>query len=202
MILMYICFISGSSGDELEVSGVTTGEEEDLESVDSNPLSPHNQDTLEIIPVVNDNVEHVHRRKKTPHQLYQMPHESDHESDRNRMSPRNVSSPDDSSRYSFESKRKSVEERGLRIKSTEALLKNHDDGKLKNELVVPSELLVRTRRDRDGREGVWARTSIARGVRYGPFAGKWASLPADSKYAWEVSRFFFLELYFGPCKLA
>lgn len=237
-LLIIFVSVSGSSGDELEVSGVTTGEEEDLDSVDSGQLSPrpsNNQDALEIIPVQSDNVQtnsdHVQsRRKSTPQQIidsYQIPgislHESDAETDivKHKLSPgRNASSPDESSSREFsftdafklrnqdviasqESKRKSSDEASsLRIKSVEALLKSQDDKSAETkgddvrlkaqDMVVPSELLVRSRREREGREGVWARSFIARGVRYGPFAGKWASLPADSRYAWEVCKILFM----------
>lgn len=34
---------------------------------------------------------------------------------------------------------------------------------------------------------VRARKDIARGARFGPFLGKWASEPFNPRYAWEVS---------------
>lgn len=34
---------------------------------------------------------------------------------------------------------------------------------------------------------VRARRDIARGARFGPFLGKWASEPVNPHYAWEVS---------------
>lgn len=133
------------------------------------------------------------------------------ETEKHRLSPiRSVSSPEESNSREFPFsdapklrshdnrgvKRKLSEEGSLRIKSVKTLLNSQedksseakdDDVRLENQdMVVPSELLVRTRREREGREGVWARSFIARGVRYGPFAGKWASLPADARYAWEV----------------
>ncbi|KAK9888052.1 hypothetical protein WA026_000329 [Henosepilachna vigintioctopunctata] len=44
--------------------------------------------------------------------------------------------------------------------------------------VLPSELEIRE-------NGVFARTVIAKGTRYGPFQGKWASTPQDPRFAWE-----------------
>ncbi|KAK9729834.1 Zinc finger, C2H2 type [Popillia japonica] len=34
--------------------------------------------------------------------------------------------------------------------------------------------------------GVFAKCNIARGAKYGPFQGKWAGLPQDPRFAWEV----------------
>lgn len=42
--------------------------------------------------------------------------------------------------------------------------------------------------------GVFAKSTIFKGTKYGPFKGKWASVPQNPKYAWEVSNFFFLAL--------
>lgn len=39
----------------------------------------------------------------------------------------------------------------------------------------------------DGSPIVRARKDIARGSKFGPFLGKWASEPFDLRYAWEVS---------------
>lgn len=45
---------------------------------------------------------------------------------------------------------------------------------------LPSELELRD-------AGIYAKISISRGTRYGPFQGKWASVPQDTRFAWEVS---------------
>lgn len=45
---------------------------------------------------------------------------------------------------------------------------------------LPSELELRE-------TGVFAKISICKGTRYGPFQGKWASVPQDPRFAWEVS---------------
>lgn len=46
--------------------------------------------------------------------------------------------------------------------------------------ILPSELELRN-------VGVFATVNISKGTRYGPFQGKWAGIPKDSRYAWEVS---------------
>lgn len=46
--------------------------------------------------------------------------------------------------------------------------------------------------DLDIRNGsVYARTTIGRGTKYGPFTGKLTNEPVDQRFAWEVSDFFF-----------
>ena len=45
--------------------------------------------------------------------------------------------------------------------------------------VVPCEI--------DVKDGLFAKTSIPKGARYGPFHGKWAGVPQDPRFAWEVS---------------
>lgn len=50
---------------------------------------------------------------------------------------------------------------------------------------LPGELELRE-------NGVFAKTSISKGARYGPFQGKWASIPQDPRFAWEVSHKLFL----------
>lgn len=47
---------------------------------------------------------------------------------------------------------------------------------------LPSELDLRE-------TGVFVKMSINKGTRYGPFQGKWASVPQDHRFAWEVSLF-------------
>ncbi|GJQ86122.1 hypothetical protein Trydic_g15276 [Trypoxylus dichotomus] len=44
---------------------------------------------------------------------------------------------------------------------------------------LPPELEVRE-------YGVFAKCNLARGAKYGPFQGKWAGLPQDPRFAWEV----------------
>lgn len=46
--------------------------------------------------------------------------------------------------------------------------------------VVPNEIELR-----DG--GVFAAFNLAKATRYGPFQGKWAGIPQDPRFAWEVS---------------
>lgn len=45
---------------------------------------------------------------------------------------------------------------------------------------LPGELELRE-------NGVFAKALISKGTRYGPFQGKWASIPQDLRFAWEVS---------------
>lgn len=45
---------------------------------------------------------------------------------------------------------------------------------------MPPELEMR-----DG--GVFAKAPVPKGARYGPFQGKWAGVPHDPRFAWEVS---------------
>lgn len=45
---------------------------------------------------------------------------------------------------------------------------------------LPPELEIRE-------YGVYAKCNIARGAKYGPFQGKWAGMPQDPRFAWEVS---------------
>lgn len=45
---------------------------------------------------------------------------------------------------------------------------------------VPAEIDLRD-------SGVFAKFNISRGTRYGPFQGKWAEVPQDSRFAFEVS---------------
>lgn len=49
---------------------------------------------------------------------------------------------------------------------------------------VPYNLEVRNA----GAGGVWTKTQLLKGVKYGPFLGKWGPKPVDSRFAWEVSR--------------
>jgi hypothetical protein len=42
------------------------------------------------------------------------------------------------------------------------------------------------------KEGVVAKSLIPKGTRYGPFQGKWAGVPQDARFAWEVSIIFSL----------
>lgn len=49
---------------------------------------------------------------------------------------------------------------------------------------VPNELELRE-------TGVFAKIPISKGTRYGPFQGKWASVPQYATFAWEVSSIFF-----------
>ncbi|KAL5233361.1 hypothetical protein ACI65C_000771 [Semiaphis heraclei] len=37
-----------------------------------------------------------------------------------------------------------------------------------------------------GANGVWTKTQLLKGVKYGPFLGKWGPKPVDSRFAWEV----------------
>lgn len=46
---------------------------------------------------------------------------------------------------------------------------------------MPPELEMR-----DG--GVFAKAPVPKGARYGPFQGKWAGVPHDPRFAWEVSQ--------------
>lgn len=62
---------------------------------------------------------------------------------------------------------------------------------------LPKELKLR-----ESGRGVWAKEKIPRGTKYGPFIGKWVSDPVDSRFAWEVSFFFFFfKLPFNTCPL-
>ncbi|KAL3274021.1 hypothetical protein HHI36_015439 [Cryptolaemus montrouzieri] len=45
--------------------------------------------------------------------------------------------------------------------------------------VLPSELELREK-------GVYAKTTLPKGTKYGPFQGKWAGIPQDTRFAWEV----------------
>lgn len=58
------------------------------------------------------------------------------------------------------------------------------------ELLVPHELELRS----SGAEGVWTKTAIPRGTKYGPYIGKWLQKPIDMRFAWEVSFYFILNL--------
>lgn len=53
--------------------------------------------------------------------------------------------------------------------------------------VLPNELEL-------GDSGVYAKCTIIKGTKYGPFQGKWAGTPQHPKFAWEVSDFFLLLL--------
>jgi hypothetical protein len=48
------------------------------------------------------------------------------------------------------------------------------------DLNLPDELAVKG-------GGIFARSNISAGTKYGPFIGKWGTQPLDTKYAWEVS---------------
>lgn len=54
--------------------------------------------------------------------------------------------------------------------------------------VVPPELDAT-----DG--GVFAKTLVPKGTRYGPFQGKWAGIPHDARFAWEVSHWLNLNVH-------
>lgn len=51
---------------------------------------------------------------------------------------------------------------------------------------VPTELELRPSSTGVGL-GVWAKQTITRGTRYGPFLGKWTGNAKDPSFAWEVS---------------
>lgn len=52
--------------------------------------------------------------------------------------------------------------------------------------VLPNEL------EFGDNKGVFAKTTIIKGTKYGPFQGKWAGIPQNSKFAWEVSDFYII----------
>lgn len=52
-----------------------------------------------------------------------------------------------------------------------------------NAAAMPYNLEVRNA----GAGGVWTKTQLPKGVKYGPFLGKWGPKPVDSRFAWEVS---------------
>lgn len=54
--------------------------------------------------------------------------------------------------------------------------------KVINSNVLPNELEL-------GDCGVYAKCTIIKGTKYGPFQGKWAGTPQHLKFAWEVSTF-------------
>jgi hypothetical protein len=56
---------------------------------------------------------------------------------------------------------------------------------------VPPELEIRDSKVEHG-PGVFARNAVGRSARFGPFLGRWVPHPQDPKFAWEVSRRFFL----------
>lgn len=58
--------------------------------------------------------------------------------------------------------------------------------------VIPPELVFRD-------SGIFAVTLIPKGTRYGPFQGKWAGIPQDAKFAWEVSQKFLSKLEHSRC---
>lgn len=51
-----------------------------------------------------------------------------------------------------------------------------------NAAALPYNLEVRN----TGSGGVWTKTQLPKGVKYGPFLGKWGPKPVDSRFAWEV----------------
>lgn len=53
---------------------------------------------------------------------------------------------------------------------------------------LPSDLELRE-------TGVFTKITINKGTRYGPFQGKWASVPQDARFAWEVSFYFIFILF-------
>lgn len=55
--------------------------------------------------------------------------------------------------------------------------------KIQYDHIIPHELELRGA----GAEGVWTKTTIPRGTKYGPFMGKWLQKPIDMRFAWEVS---------------
>lgn len=55
--------------------------------------------------------------------------------------------------------------------------------RLHQDFLVPHELEVRGA----GIGGVWSKTSIPRGTKYGPYCGKWLQKPYNTEFAWEVS---------------
>lgn len=57
-----------------------------------------------------------------------------------------------------------------------------DDSGETPEMNLPNELVLKV-------NGVFARSAISVGTKYGPFIGKWGTQPLDAKYAWEVSFF-------------
>ncbi|KAL0871268.1 hypothetical protein ABMA27_005023 [Loxostege sticticalis] len=54
-----------------------------------------------------------------------------------------------------------------------------DDSGETPEMNLPNELVLKV-------NGVFARSAISVGTKYGPFIGKWGTQPLDAKYAWEV----------------
>ncbi|CAH2043788.1 unnamed protein product, partial [Iphiclides podalirius] len=57
--------------------------------------------------------------------------------------------------------------------------REHGELDISTELSLPDELILKG-------GGIFARSSIASGTKYGPFNGKWETQPLDRRYAWEV----------------
>ena len=47
-----------------------------------------------------------------------------------------------------------------------------------------------------GSRGVWTRTSVSAGTRFGPFLGKWVLEPDNEEFAWEVGLRILFEHHF------
>ena len=60
---------------------------------------------------------------------------------------------------------------------------------------VPAELELKSSGVGFGM-GVYVKQSVSRGIRYGPFLGKWTIRAKDPNLAWEVSIYFFACLFF------
>ncbi|CAG9860591.1 unnamed protein product [Phyllotreta striolata] len=67
----------------------------------------------------------------------------------------------------------------VKQEKTKIDLYSANDGDITASRLLPNELELRE-------EGVFAKTTVIKGTKYGPFQGKWASVPHDTKYAWEI----------------
>lgn len=52
---------------------------------------------------------------------------------------------------------------------------------------VPGNFEIRNSLARLGYVGVWTKEGVRRGMRYGPFLGKWTTHAKEPSRAWEVS---------------
>lgn len=54
------------------------------------------------------------------------------------------------------------------------------------QLALPPPHLELGQSSVSGGRGVWSKTSLAAGTRFGPFLGKWVLEPENDEFAWEV----------------
>lgn len=165
MIFVKIFFLHFSEGSEEEIELTDLPGRNSMERTLPVPMVPPQSEVLNLYTNNNSNNQSGDLQLAN-NKLTVKPAEELYESKRHNNS--NNSSGDESDDRLIASVKTDL----MYIRAREIILAQQN--------VLPSELELRA-------QGVFARIPINKGVRYGPFQGKWATCPEDTRFAWEVS---------------